>query len=131
MRYLKTFLLLTFTLLFSKSIAQKTNSEKILGCWSLKKMEFNANYDFAEELIKESKNSVVCFDSNGKFKTTKPGTSPITTNGSYKILLDGKKITQRRDLSDGNGEENAEIEFLDDKQLVLKLEIGFMYFERN
>jgi len=131
MRHLKTFLLLTFTLFFSKSIAQHSNSEKILGCWLLKKIEFNANYDFAEELLDESKNSIVCFDSNGKFKTTKPESSLVTTTGSYKILLNGKKITQSRDLSDENEEEDAEITLLDDKQLVLKLEIGYMYFERN
>lgn len=45
-------------------VAQKTNAEKIVGCWILKKIEFNSKDEFSEELIKDSKNSRVCFDSN-------------------------------------------------------------------
>lgn len=132
MKYLKIFTFTFFLFTVVKSAAQKTNAEKILGCWTFKKIEFNGKYDFSEELIKQTKNSIVCFKSDGKFITNKSENSSVTINGSYKISDDGKTLTQKRDLSsEGSADENAEIGFVDDQNLTFKLEFGVMYFERK
>lgn len=130
MRYLKiaAFLLIAFSTF--NAAAQKTNAEKIVGCWVFKKMEFNAEYDFSEQLIKQTLNTVVCFDTNGKFTSAKTGSTPV--KGSYNISADGKTLSQKRDFSeDGSVDEDASIELLDDKHLQFKLDFGIMHFERK
>lgn len=129
MRYLKIVVLSFLAFSTAKSVAQKSTSEKILGCWILKKIEYNTKLDFSEELIKEAQNTVVCFDAKGKFTSTKADSTPIT--GTYKVLEDGKTITQKRDISDGSVDEDAEFEFPDDTHLIFKLEFGSMQFERK
>jgi hypothetical protein len=133
MQYLKLFIFFLFILSTSKSLAQKDNAEKILGCWILKKIEFTTKDDYSEELIKHAQNSLVCFTVDGKFTTTLAKTDePII--GSYKISDNGKMMSQKSDLSDEDFvkiENDAEIEFLDDKQLVIKIESTTTYFERK
>ncbi len=131
MQYLKVFLLFLFVLSTSNSVAQKSNAEKILGCWIFKEIQFIEQVGFAEELIKNAKKTVVCFNSNGKFTFTKDETDSKPISGSYKISEDGKTLIQKRDISNDSVDENAEIEFLDDKLLVFKLEFGTMSFERK
>lgn len=132
MRPLKILAFLLFAFSTPNSIAQKTNAEKILGCWVFKNIEFNEKYVFSEELIKQTRNSVVCFSADGKFTTTKPGDTSGPLKGSYKISEDGKNLTQKRDLSeDESVDEDAEIELLDEKHLHFRLSFGIMYLERK
>jgi hypothetical protein len=132
-QYLKLFIFFLFILSTSKSLAQKDNAEKILGCWILKKIEFTNKDDYSEELIKHAQNSLVCFTFDGKFTTALAKTNEIIT-GSYKISDDGKIMSQKSDLLDEdfvNIENDAEIEFLDDKQLIIKIKSTTTYFERK
>jgi len=132
MKYLKIFAFTFFLFTVANSVAQKTIAEKIVGCWTFKKIEFNGKYDFSEELVKQTQNTVVCFNLNGKFITNNSENGSVPINGSYKISDDGKILTQKRDLlNEGSVEEDAEIEFLDDENLTFKLEFGVMYFERK
>ena len=133
MQYLKIFIFFLFILSTSKSLAQKDNAEKILGCWILKKIEFTNKDDYSEELIKHAQNSLVCFTVDGKFTTTLVKTNEIIT-GRYKISDSGKIMSQKSDLLDEDFvsiENDAEIEFLDDKQLVIKIKSTTTYFERK
>lgn len=130
---LKLFIFFLFILSTSKSLAQKDNAEKILGCWILKKIEFTNKDDYSEELIKHAQNSLVCFTVDGKFTTTLVKTNEIIT-GRYKISDSGKIMSQKSDLLDEDFvsiENDAEIEFLDDKQLVIKIKSTTTYFERK
>lgn len=135
MRHLKIFLFLFLSFTTSKTVAQKTNAEKILGCWIFKKIEFKTQNDFSDEVAKEAKNSVVCFTPDGKFSTTmaEVGSEPMV--GSYKVSADGKTMSQKKDSSGEEGfgsiEEDAEIEFVDDKQLIFKFGLGTIYFDRK
>ena len=132
MKYLKIFAFTFFLFTVANSAAQKTIAEKIVGCWTFKKIEFNGKYDFSEDLVKQTQNTVVCFNLNGKFITNNSENGSVAIYGSYKISDDGKILTQKRDLSnEGNVNEDAEIEFLDDENLTFKLEFGVMYFERK
>ena len=132
MQYLKTLFLSLCILSFLSNSAQKTNAEKILGCWVFKEIQFNNHENFSKELIKQAERSVVCFSSDGRIIMTKTAddTSPIS--GSFKISNDGKTLVQKRDLSDeGTIDDDAEIDFLDDKLLVFKVEFGKIAFERK
>lgn len=132
MKQFRIIFLLTFFSL-TNVLAQKTNAEKIVGCWILKKIEFNSKDEYSEELIKESKNSRVCFDSSGKFVTTKENeTTPI--EGIYKVLSDDKTITQKTTTSEDDVNQidiDAQIVAIDDKHLSIKMEFGTIFFERN
>ena len=132
MQYLKTLFLSLCILSFLSNSAQKTNAEKILGCWVFKEIQFNNHENFSKELIKQAERSVVCFSSDGRIIMTKTAddTSPIS--GSFKISNDGKTLVQKRDLSDeGTIDDDAEIDFLDDKLLVFKVEFGKIVFKRK
>ncbi len=134
MRNLKLFIYLLLTLTTANSFAQKDNAEKIIGCWILKKIEFSAKDEYSDELIKLAQNSLVCFSTDGKFTTTlaQPDATPMT--GSYKISENGKTMSQKSDLSDEafvRIENDAEIEFLDDKHLIFKFELTTTYFDRK
>lgn len=131
MNRLKTTLLLLFILTNLKSVAQNSNAEKILGCWTFKEVQFSEQVDFAEEFKKNAKNTVVCFTPDGNFTTTKNGITSNTVNGTYKISEDGKTILQKSDISSEDEDESAEISTLDDKLLAFKLEFGKMIFERK
>lgn len=111
--------------------AQKNNAEKIIGCWIFKKIEFINPNDFSEEIIKEAKNTEVCFDTNGKFTTIKPGANAATITGVYSLSADGKTLSQKRDVSSEGIDEDAEIVVLDAENLTFKLEFGTMYLERK
>lgn len=133
MRNLKVIILLIFVFSASNMIGQKSNAEKILGCWIFDKVEFASENDYSEILLKQAKNSVVCFTPNGKFNTSINGVDPVS--GTYSISADGKTMTQKRDSS---GEENlielemeAEIQSLDDAVLVFSTEFGIMHFKRK
>ena len=131
MNHLKATVLLLFILTNLKSVAQNSNAEKILGCWIFKELQFSEQVDFAEELNKNAKNTVVCFTSDGNFTNSKSGVASNKINGTYKISEDGKTITQKSDISSENEDESAEIHSIDDKLLVFKLEFGKMVFERK
>ncbi|WP_284651424.1 hypothetical protein [Flavobacterium terrisoli] len=135
MRYLKIFAFLFLSLTTSKAVAQKTNAEKILGCWVFKKIEFKNPKDIPADMVDEAQNSVVCFDSDGKFTTTLAQVGAVPIHGHYEISADGKTLTQKQDSSGEEGfesiEEDAEIELLDDQQLIFKFGLGTIYFDRK
>jgi hypothetical protein len=131
MRHLKVILFFSFVLSTLNSVAQKSNSDKILGCWEFKEIKFSEEVSFAEELIENARNTFVCFSSDGKFTSTKDKTTSKIISGSYQISEDGKTLIQKRDLPNDGVDENAEIDFLDDKLLIFKLEFGTMSFERK
>ena len=79
---------------------------------------------------------MVCFGVDGKFTTTLAKTNsdsePII--GSYKVSANGKMISQKTDSTDEDVvkvEDDVEIEFLDDKHLIFKIESTTTYFERE
>lgn len=132
MQYLKTLFLSLCILSFLSNSAQKTNAEKILGCWVFKEIQFNNHENFSEDLIKQSEKTSICFSADGRFITTKAadGTTPV--KGSFKISVDGKTVVQKRDLSEeGSIDDDAEIAFIDDKILVFKVEFGKIVFKRK
>lgn len=96
-----------FILLVTTVQAQKTNAEKILGCWLFKEMKLSTPNEFSNELSKQAQNTVVCFTADGKYKTTKANAAAI--DGTYTLSEDGKTITQSRDIADESTDENAEI----------------------
>ncbi|HOD10633.1 MAG TPA: hypothetical protein PKH91_07800 [Flavobacterium sp.] len=59
MNRLKTTLLFLFILTNLKSVAQNSNAEKILGCWTFKEVQFSEQVDFAEEFKKNAKNTII------------------------------------------------------------------------
>ncbi len=134
MHNLKLFIFLFFALSTATSFAQKDNAEKIIGCWVLKKIEFSAKDEYSDELIKQAQNSSVCFSADGKFTTTLAKNDAAPMTGSYKISANGKTMSQKSDLSDEafvRIENDAEIEFLDDKHLIFKFELTTTYFDRK
>jgi len=54
MKYSKLICGLILLLSISSSFAQKTNAQKILGCWILTKMEYSNPEEGSDELIKRS-----------------------------------------------------------------------------
>ncbi|WNM18800.1 lipocalin family protein [Flavobacterium capsici] len=118
-------------LVTATTFAQKSNAEKILGCWVLKKMEFSNPANDAPELSEEAMNSYVCFEKDGTFTTRLGGNESEVVKGKYQISADGKTLTQSRDIQDEGNDEQAEISVLDDTKLELKLEFGVMYFVRK
>lgn len=134
MRNLKLFIFCIFVFSATNSLAQKSNAEKIIGCWILKKIEFTAKDDYSEELIKNAQNSLVCFGVDGKFTTTLAKTDSGPIIGSYKVSANGKMMSQKSDSTDEDFvkiEDDVEIEFLDDKRLIFKIESTTTYFERK
>lgn len=132
MQYLKTLFLSLCILSFLSNSAQKTNAEKILGCWVLKEIQFNNRENFSEDLIKQSEKTSICFGADGRFVTTKATDGSAAITGSFKISIDGKKLVQKRDYSEeGSIDDDAEIAFVDDKLLVFKVEFGKIVFKRK
>ncbi len=132
MQYLKILLVSLFVSFSLHSIAQKSNSEKILGCWVFKEVQLNKKDNFLEELSKQSEKSEVCFGADGRFVATKATDGSPAITGSFKISIDGKKLVQKRDLSEeGSIDDDAEIAFVDDKLLVFKVEFGKIVFKRK
>ena len=111
--------------------AQKSNAEKIIGCWIFKTFEFVNPDEFSKEIIKEAQNTEVCFDTNGKFTTIKPGTNAVTITGVYSLSADGKTLSQKRDVSSEGIDEDAEIVLLDAENMTFKLEFGTMLLQRK
>jgi hypothetical protein len=130
MKIIKLFIILFFAFTITNSMAQTNHSEKIVGCWTFKKVAFNGKYEFEDEIIRQTENTVVCFTPDGKFITKNTEQEAVITNGTYKISDDGKTLYQKQDLTDGSEDVDAHIELLDDKNLQFKLEFGIMYFER-
>lgn len=132
---LKIILFLIFIFSNTNSIGQETNAEKIIGCWTFKKIEFTEQHDFSEEIIKQTKNAILCFYADGKFTNTNSG--KIQGNGTYKISDDGKTITQKSDLTsedmevDSQNDIDAKINFLNEHSLSFELDFGIMYLERK
>lgn len=111
--------------------AQKSNAEKIIGCWIFKTFEFVSPNEFSKEIIKEAQNTEVCFDTNGKFTTIKTGTNAATITGVYSLSADGKTLSQKRDFSSEGIDEDAEIVLLDAENMTFKLEFGTMLLQRK
>jgi hypothetical protein len=131
MKLLKPIGFLVICVIAGNAWSQKTNAEKILGCWTLKEMvspEVEAN---DPEMIEAARNSVVCFDATGKFTMDRPGGIEPQMSGTYKISPDGKTMTQGRDIQDHGVDQDGEIVTLDDKHFVVKTEMVTMYFERK
>lgn len=129
---LKNLLLAFLTLLAANAFAQKTNAEKIVGCWVLTKMELNDKSYFPKDQLEETQKATVCFSADGKFVTTKGGKGIEPIEGTYQVSDDGKKLTQRRKASmEGVVDDDAALEFLDDNHLTFTLEFGKMHFERK
>ena len=116
---------------FHNANAQKSNAEKIIGCWTFKTFEFVNPDEFSKEIIKEAQNTEVCFDTKGKFTSTKSGANAFTITGVYSLSEDGKTLSQKRDIATDGIDEDAEIVVLDAENLIFKLEIGKMYLERK
>ena len=134
MRNLKIFIFFFLILSTTDTLAQKSNAEKIIGCWVLKKIEFIKKDDYSDELIKHAQNSLVCFSVDGKFTTTLSEANSQPLIGSYKVSDNGKMMSQKSDLADEDFvkvENDAEIEFLDDKHLIFKIDLTKTYFERK
>lgn len=129
MRNLKLFSLFFFVFSALPCMAQQTNAQKIMGCWSLSKMEFNDPANYNEQIAKDALKHVICFE-NGKFTTTKVGTNEVM-RGVYSISADGKTISQSREESDEGIDDDAQIILLDDKKLQLKSTFVTLYFDRK
>lgn len=123
--------LLLVILFTTTTFAQKSNAEKIIGCWVLKKMEFAQPDADAPKLSEEAMNSYVCFEKDGTFITRLGGQETNVVKGNYKLSTDGKKLSQSRDIDEEGIDEEAEITVLTDKLLELKHEFGTMYFVRK
>ena len=123
--------LLLVILFTTTTFAQKSNAEKILGCWVLKKMEFTEAKPDDVNLSEEAMNSYVCFEKDGTFITRLGGQETNVVKGSYQLSADGKNLSQSRDIDDEGNDEEAEIMVLNDKKLELKHEFGTMYFEKK
>lgn len=115
----------------TSTLAQKSNAEKIVGCWVLKKMEFSNPTDDAPKLSEEAINSYVCFENDSTFITRLGGQESNVVEGKYQISADGKTLTQTRDYDAEGTDEKAEIAVLDDKIMELKLEFGMMHFVKK
>lgn len=121
-----------FILLYvTVSFAQNDTTEKIIGCWVLKNIDFSQPTPNGITLKKEAINTTVCFDEKGTFVTKPSGNNKATINGNYKVSEDGKTLQQTSDLEENDNYNKAEITQLDDKNLVVKHEFGMMYFERE
>ena len=131
MNFTKSLLILLIAITTNTAIAQKENTEKILGCWVFKKIEYPSNLDVPKDGTPAPNSVTVCFETGGKYKTTSANSSEIIT-GKYQISEDGNTITQQRDLQEeGTFDEDASIAFPDDKTIILKLEFASLYFERK
>ena len=132
MVHFKTLLFSFFILSTLNSTAQKINAEKIIGCWLFKEIQFNKQNNFSKEIIKQVEKSAVCFSVDGKFTATKTEDGFAPVMGTFKISDDGKTLIQKRDISEeGTVDDDAEIDFLDDKLLIFKLEFGKISFARK
>ena len=136
MRYTKMFFYLLMVFSAFEGLSQSSTSEKIIGCWQFKKIEFKADFEFAEEVRKQLQGSVLCFDSDGKFTNTTG--SKINGSGRYSISADGKTITQQTDLSEEDvldgviqTDLDAEIDFPDENTVLFSIEFGTVYMERK
>ena len=131
MRYLKIFFFSFFVLSTLNTSAQKSNTEKILGCWTFKEIQFSEKVNFEGQIIKWYKNNVLCFNSDGECTSTNNENKSKPFEGSYKISEDEKTLTQKWKESNNSEEENSEIKFLDNKLLVFKVEFGTMTYKRK
>ena len=127
----KNLLNLLIILFATTAFAQKTNAEKLIGCWVLKSMNYSKPLPDKLKLSKEAMNSTVCFDVDGKFITELGGENPLTVKGNYNLSVDGKTLSQSREVKDHDTDEEAEITQLDEKKLALTLEFGTMIFEKK
>ncbi len=131
MNFTKSVLILLVVLTTSTAIAQHENSEKIVGCWVFKKIEYPSNLDVPKDGIPAPNSVTVCFETDGKYTTTTTNSYEIMT-GKYQISEDGNTITQQRDLQEeGTIDEDATIAFPNDNTIILKLEFASLYFERK
>lgn len=131
MNFTKSLLILLVILTTNTAIAQKGNTEKILGCWVFKKIDYPSTLDVPKDGAPAPNSVTVCFETDGKYTTTTANSSEIIT-GKYQISEDGNTITQQRDLQEeGSFDEDATIAFPDDKTIILTLEFASLYFERK
>jgi hypothetical protein len=130
MKLFKT--IITFLLFFvcTNSIAQNTNSQKIIGCWKVTKFELKTEIENSSEIINGAINNEVCFDAKGNFVTTNAEDKTIT-NGTFNLSEDGKTIFQKSNNEINDVGENAEIELLNEKKLIIKSDYFTMSFEKK
>ena len=136
MRYFKMIFCLFIVFYAVEGRAQSAASEKIIGCWQFKKIEYKADFEFAEEVRNQVQGSVLCFDSDGKFTNTTG--SKMIGSGRYSVSADGKTITQQTDLSEEDvldgviqTDLDAEIDFPDENTVLFSIEFGTVYMERK
>jgi uncharacterized membrane protein len=124
--------IIAFLLFFvcTNSIAQNTNSQKIIGCWKVTKFELKTEIENSSEIINEAINNEVCFDAKGNFITTNTEDRTIT-NGTFNLSEDGKTIFQKSNNEINDVGENAEIELLNEKNLIIKSDYFTMSFEKK
>lgn len=133
MKPFKTIIAFLLFFVCTNSIAQNTNSQKIIGCWKVTKFELKTEIENSSEIIKDAINNEVCFDAKGNFITTNAEDKTIT-NGTFNLSEDGKTIFQRsnNEINDIDIiDENAEIEVLNEKTLILKSDYFTMSFEKK
>ncbi|WP_395066276.1 hypothetical protein [Flavobacterium sp.] len=129
MNFIKIILSLILILTVSNSIAQKTNSDKIIGCWEITKFEFTPANNNSAALIKDALHAVVCFNSKGTFTSQKANDKTII-NGKFNLSTDGTTLFQSSEAQNEATEEDAKIELLDDRHLILKTEYFIMSFDK-
>jgi hypothetical protein len=124
--------IVAFLLLFvcTNSIAQSTNTQKIIGCWKITKFEFKTKTENSSELIKDVINTEICFDSKGNFTTKKVKEKSIVY-GKFNLSEDGKTLFQSSHIENNDLEEIAEIEVLNEKTLIIKGYYFTLIFEKK
>lgn len=135
MWYTKMFFYLLMVFSAFEGLSQSSTSEKLIGCWKYKKIEFKAEFAYAKDIRKQVEQAVLCFDSDGKFTNTTK--KKVRGSGIYQLSADGKRIIQKTNLSekdvlDGISQKDmdAELDFPDENTLVFYLEFGTIYLQR-
>ncbi|WP_460577048.1 hypothetical protein [Flavobacterium koreense] len=130
MKPFKTIFAFLLFFVCTNSIAQSTNSQKIIGCWKVTKFELKTEIENSSEIIKDAINNEVCFDAKGNFITTNAEDKTIG-NGTFNLSEDGKTIFQKSNDENNDIGGNAEIELLNEKTLILKSDYFTMSFEKK
>ena len=103
------------------------------GCWKVKFVEFLEPSEDSALTVDMATKMVTCFDKNGKFitKMVEGKDQIIVGTGTYKISLNGKTITQKRDADDGGVDAPGEIVKMNSKEFSIKVENVILHFEKK
>lgn len=93
-------------------------------------MEFTQKVENPTELINNALNTIICFNSEGKFTNSKTGETSIIS-GKFKVSEDGKTLHQSRDVNDDGNDEEGQIVLITEKQLIFKTDYVTLRFDRN